>query len=69
MCQSATHIDIIQRRPSRGRAIELPALSIGRASLEDTYLELVARYDVSLGTYRLLFASGGTLTEITEESS
>jgi ABC-2 type transport system ATP-binding protein len=27
------------------RAIELPALSIGRASLEDTYLELVARYD------------------------
>jgi outer membrane protein TolC len=31
--------------------------------------ELVARYDVSLSTYRLLFVSGGTLINSTEESS
>jgi len=31
--------------------------------------ELVARYDVSLTTYRLLFVSGGTLINSTEESS
>jgi outer membrane protein TolC len=31
--------------------------------------ELVARYDVSLSTYRLLYVSGGTLTQTTEESS
>ncbi len=31
--------------------------------------ELVARYDVALGTYRLLFASGGSPIQLTEESS
>jgi outer membrane protein len=30
--------------------------------------ELVARYDIALTSYRLLFASGGTLTQSTEES-
>jgi len=31
--------------------------------------ELVARYDVSLSTYRLLFVSGGSPIQLTEESS
>lgn len=31
--------------------------------------ELVARYDVSLSSYRLLFVAGGTLADVTEEKS
>ena len=31
--------------------------------------ELVARYDVSLSTYRLLFVSGGSPIQLMEESS
>ena len=38
-------------------------------SLRETEMrELVARYDVSLSTYRLLFVAGGTLAEVTEEN-
>lgn len=58
-----------EQRFSQGLDKMIDLLDAETALREAQLRELVARYDVSLSTYRLLFVSGGTLTELTEESS
>jgi len=58
-----------EHRFSQGLDKMIDLLDAETALREAELRELVARYDVSLSTYRLLFVSGGTLTEFTEASS
>ena len=62
-------VRVREQRFTQGLDKMIDLLDAETALREAELRELVARYDVSLSTYRLLFVSGGTLTELTEESS
>ncbi len=57
-----------EHRFAQGLDKMIDLLDAETAVREAELRELVARYDVSLGGYRLLFVSGGNLTQIMEES-
>lgn len=60
---------IREHRFKQGLDKMIDLLDAETALRESQLRELVARYDVSLSTYRLLFVSGSSLTHFTEESS
>ena len=57
-----------EHRFKQGLDKMIDLLDAETALREGELRELVARYDVSLSTYRLIFVSGGSLTQSTEES-
>jgi outer membrane protein TolC len=60
---------VTEHRFRQGLEKMIDLLDAETALREAQLRELVARYDVSLGTYRLLYVSGSSLTRSMEESS
>ena len=68
--ESAREALRIRQHPFKQGLDKMIDLLDAETALREAQLrELVARYDVSLSTYSLLFASGSGLTQFTEESS